>query len=138
MISDEMLSRTFVTPEALVGALAGAADADFLSAQLWPLDLALAALEEGAPADGALRCALARMPQSSVRNGVRFTTLRMTIHALTRRRLLMPGGSGWEAGYRVAPELVSEGRLLSASLDDAERRALRTAGYALLAATKMA
>ena len=137
MISKEM-SRISVTPEAVVAALVASAPTDFLSAQLWPLDLAVGELHDGAPVNGALRRAVERMPQAEVRNGVRFTALRETIRTLVRQQLLVPRGSGWEAGYAVAPGLLREGRLLAGSLDRDERRLLLKAGQALLEATKMA
>jgi hypothetical protein len=138
MVSEEMTARTAITPEALVGALVGSADIEFLSAQLWPLDLAFAALADSAPAESSLHGALDRMPQATVRNGLRFTSLRAIIHALVRRGLLDPGGNGWNAGYVVAPELREQGLKLTASLTPVERRALRKAGQALVAATSMA
>lgn len=138
MVSNEMTSRTLLTPEALVGAVVAAADADFLSAQLWPLDLALVALHDGTTDESALHAALDRMPQASVRNGLRFTGLRPIIHALVRRGLLDPGGEGWSAGYTVAFELKRQGELLAGSLTPHDRRALRKAGQALVAATRMA
>lgn len=138
MVSNEMLPRTSLTPEALVGAIVGAVDADFLSAQLWPLDLALAALADAAPENGAVQRAIERMPQATIRNGLRFTGLRPTIHALVRRQLLRPGGEGWAAGYAVSPALRREGQTLAGSFTPSERRALRKAGQALLAATSMA
>lgn len=133
-----MVTATRLTPDALVTALIGAAEADFLAAQLWPLDLALGDLAGRAPADGSLRFALDRMPQSTRGVGLCFTGLRETIHALVRRRLLVPGGSGWEAGYTVRPELAAQGRELARMLTPPERGALRKAGQALVAATSMA
>ena len=138
MVSNEMISRTIITPEALVGALVGTADIEFLSAQLWPLDLALAALDDGVPAESALQVALDRMPQATVRNGLRFTSIRTIIHALVGRGLLDSGGKGWDAGYVIAPELREQGLILTASLTPVERRALQKAGQALVAATSMA
>lgn len=138
MVSNEMTSRTLLTPEALIEALVAAAKADFLSAQLWPLDLALATLAETVPTESALHGALNRMPQATVLNGLRFTSIRTIIHALVRRGLLDPGGNGWSAGYTVAPEMRRQGQMLSESLTLVERRALKEAGQALLAATSMA
>jgi hypothetical protein len=138
MVSKEMSTRTAITPEALVGALVGAVGVEFLSAQLWPLDLALSALADGVPAETPLGQTVDRMPQATVRNGLRFTSLRSIIHALVRRGLIDPGGNGWNAGYVVAPELRAQGLVLTDSLTPVERRALRKAGQALVAATSMA
>lgn len=132
-----MSVRTHLTPEALVCTIVGDAATDFLSAQLWPLDLALAKLDQTAP-DGSLRRTLGRMPHAAGRGGLRFSGLRGTLHALVRRGLLVPGGSGWEAGYSVAPELARDGQQLAATLTPAERAAIREAAQALVAATSMA
>ena len=133
-----MAFSTSLTPDGLVTALLGAAEAEFLSAQLWPLDLALQAVEDASAWESELRLVLARMPQAAVRNGIRFTGIRSTLHGLVRRRLLVPSGSGWSAGYTVDARLVTEGRRLVETLDGRDERALVKAGQALRAATSMA
>jgi hypothetical protein len=133
-----MSQTPLITSEAVVTLLIGAGDVGHLSAQLWPLELALEDLEQGAEAESVLRRAVERMPQASVRNGLRFTGLRRTIHSLVQRRLLIPGGSGWEAGYAVSDQLRRDGRVLASAFGRRDQDALTEAAQALIAATRMA
>jgi hypothetical protein len=138
MISEEMATRTAITQEGVFPLLIAAGNIPFLSAQLWPLDLALVVLDREAPEQSELRRALARMAQAaSTPNGQRFTGLRSSIHRLVTRGALMPGGEGWNAGYTVEPEMRAEGSRVLASLGAPDQQALRRAAQALSDATKM-
>ena len=137
MISEEMATRAAITQEGVFPLLIGAGDIRFLSAQLWPLDLALVVLDREAPEQSELRRALARMPQASTPNGQRFTGLRSSIHRLAARGALMPGGEGWDAGYTVEPDIADEGRRMLAALPLPDQVALRRAAQALSDATNM-
>jgi hypothetical protein len=137
MISEEMATRTAITQEGVFPLLIAAGNIRFLSAQLWPLDLALVVLDREVPEESELRRALARMAQASTPNGQRFTGLRSSIHRLVARGALRPGGEGWDAGYTVEPEIADEGRRMLAALPQPDQAALRRAAQALSDATKM-
>ena len=133
-----MGSHTAHTPEGLVSVMVGAGDMRFLAAQQWPLDLAFATLDRLAPTDSEIARALARMPQAEVAVGLRFLTLRRTIHALVLRGLLHPGGTGWGAGYTVSEQLRLDGVQLGRTLPGADYGAVKAAAQALVEATSMA
>jgi hypothetical protein len=132
-----MPSGTALIPEAVVPLLLGAGNTEFLSAQLWPLDLALVVLAREAPEGSEVQRVLARMPQAAASNGQRFTGLRNSIQRLVARGALRPGGEGWDAGYAVQPKIREDGRRMLKALPLPDQAALQSAAQALSEALRM-
>lgn len=131
------MSQTALTPDAVLPLLLAAANADFVPAQLWPLDTALAVLDRDTPEESAIAWALDRMPQARITTGQRFTGLRSSIHRLVASGALVPGGEGWDSGYAVASDFLGRGRAMLGTLPLAEQDALRRAGQAFNEASRM-
>jgi hypothetical protein len=77
------------------------------------------------------------MPRALKPDGQQFVGLRAAIHRLVERGRLVPGGTGWDAGYAVAPEMREEGRQLLPAMRPSDRAALRIAAQALSDAARM-
>lgn len=131
------MGQTALTPDAVLPLLLAAADADFVPAQLWPLDTALIVLDREISAESPVARALGRMPQARITTSQRFTGLRGSIHRLVAAGALVPGGEGWGAGYAVEPDLLDRGRAMIAVLSLPEQVALRRAGQTFRDASRM-
>lgn len=131
------MNQTALTPDAVLPLVLAAADADFVPAQLWPIDSALAVLDRETRDRSEIARALARMPQARITTGQRFTGLRDTIYRLVASGALVPGGEGWDAGYAVASEFLDRGRTMLVTLSLPEQAALRCAAQAFSDASRM-
>jgi hypothetical protein len=129
--------QTALIPDAVLPLLLATAGAEFVPAQLWPLDTALVVLDRETESDSEVARALSRMPQARITTGQRFTGLRGSIHRLVASGALIPGGEGWHAGYAVSPESLDGGRRMLATLPSADRDALRRAAQAFNEASRM-
>jgi hypothetical protein len=126
-----------LTPESVLPLLLAAANADFIPAQLWPLDTALVVLDREKPKESEIGRALDRMPQVRITTGQRFTGLRSSMHRLAAAGALLPHGEGWAAGYAVDPDFLNRGRRMLATLPLPDQAALRCAAQALSDASRM-
>lgn len=131
------MAQTALTPDAVLPLLLAVADADFVPAQLWPLDTALVVLDREVGKGSEISRALARMPQARVTTGQRFTGLRGSIHRLVASGALTPGGDGWDAGYSVSNDFLDRGRTMLATLPLPEQAGLRRAAQAFNEASRM-
>lgn len=131
------MQETALTPDAVLPLLLAEGNINFLPAQLWPLDAALAVLVREAPDASPVTRAIGRMPQASRPNGQRFIGLRGSIHRLVANGMLTPGGTSWDAGYVVAPEMRARGSQMLTALSLPERAALRRAAQVLNDASRM-
>lgn len=131
------MSTTSLTPDAVLPLLLAAADADFVPAQLWPLDTALVVLDRETLENSEIGHALRRMPQTRITIGQRFIGLRDLIHRLVRAGALVPSGGGWNAGYAVRPDFIDRGHRMLSGLPAQEQAALRHAGQTFSEASRM-
>lgn len=131
------MSQAALTPDAVLPLVLAAADADFVPAQLWPLDSALVVLDRETDEGSEVARALTRMPQARITTGQRFTGLRGAIHRLVATGAFVPGGEGWDAGYTVSPEFLKRGRTMLSTLPPPEQAALRRAAQTFNDASRM-
>jgi hypothetical protein len=131
------MTHTALTPDAVLPLVLAAAGADFVPAQLWPLDTALVVLDRETAEGSGIARALARMPQDRITTGQRFTGLRDSIHRLVASGALIPGGEGWDAGYAVLPGLIDQGCRMLSTLPLPEQAALRRAAQTFNEASRM-
>jgi hypothetical protein len=136
IISEEMVSLS-LTPDALLPLLVTIEGTEFLPAPLWPLDLALVALAREVEPDSEIAGAFGRVPRASRPDGQQFVGLRQMIHRLVERGWLIPGGTGWDAGYSVASQMRKEGEEILGALRLSDRAALRVAAQVLSDAVRM-
>jgi hypothetical protein len=131
------MSRTALTSEAVVGVLCAAAGLSRLPARHWPLDAALEELAERVDARGDIGLALARMPRTSGA-GDRFPRIRPLLRQLVTLGLLVPYGSGSDAGFVIEGTWAEANAALLASLAESDRRALGEVAQRLCAMVTMA
>jgi hypothetical protein len=135
IISKEM--SLSITPDALLPLVVAVDESDFIPAQPWALDLALVALAREVEPGSEIAMALARIPRSPRPDGQQFVGLRRIVHRLVERGRLIPGGTGWHAGYAVTKTMREEGAEIASALRVSDRAALAAAAQALRDATRM-
>jgi hypothetical protein len=126
-----------LTSESVIALLCAAADMHWLPAQHWPIDAALEELADAVPDDSEVGRALAQMPRS-VGPGDRFPRVRSLMRELVSLGLLIPGGTGWGAGFSVSEAWVTASESLLASLSKKEQDILEHVGQRLCAMVTMA